>query len=160
MSYFPIDTANFYIAQIEIASTIAGAAAAGELNLGSIILDTGGLISISGTNILLPDGYDVFAFATLSMSAYTGTSTNDRIAYFTINGASVSNIDFWIGHALQSYDEYSLSSDCAILSKKGGTLSRQLALKDASTSTGFTVAYNSGTSTIPNSCITILYGVL
>lgn len=160
MTYMPIDTANLFVAQIEIASTPAAQSGVTDMNLGSIISDTGKLITISGTKIILPDGYDVLAFSNLVMSGYVGSSINQKIADFTINDTAMSASKVWRAGALPGYDEYSFSSDLCILSLKEDGTSRQLAIKETSTSTGFAVAYNSATATIPNSAITILYGIL
>lgn len=160
MTYMPIDTANLFIAQIEIASTTASQAGVVDMNLGSIIIDTGGLISITGTKINLPDGYDVLAFSNLVMSGFVGTTLNQKVADFYINDLAQAASKVWRAGAFPGYDEYSFSSDACILSLKEDGTSRKLSLRETSTTTGFAVSYNSATTTIANSSITILYGVL
>lgn len=152
MSFFPILSANLYVAHIEMIETISGTTSTGIMNLGSILHDSGGLLSIASNQINCPQGYEYMCLGNFVLSAKTGTTSNDCVISFAINGVGSGIYGRW----LIGYTSYNITST-AITFFNTASASVLLDVRDQNASTGFTIAYNSATTTIPNSSITILY---
>lgn len=158
MSFFPILSANLYVAHIELIQTISSAGAIGataKMNLGAILHDSGGILSISNNEIVCPQGYEFMCIGCITENAKTGTSSVGTNITFFVDGAVASNtlVGIWMGGVSSAFG----TSPMLIAYLKTVSAQSTLSICDNNASTGFTIPYNSGTSTVPNSAITILY---
>lgn len=156
MSFFPILSADLYVAHIEVIASVMTAADSGvRVNLGSILHDSGGLISVASNDISLPIGYEYMCIGNIVMTAKTGTTTNASDCSFFVDGVFAGILSQWCpGPTFWSLVSTPIVFVQAI--SAGATLS----LRDRNNTTGFTIPYNSVTTVIPNSAITILYKAL
>jgi len=161
MSFFPILSAGLYVAQIEMIQTTSSAGASGataKMNLGAILHDSGGLLSISDNEIVLPQGYEFMCIGCITENAKTGTSSVGTSITFFVNGAVASPtlVGIWMGGVSSGFG----TSPTLIAYLKTVSAQSTLSVCDNNASTGFNIPYNSGTATVPNSAITILYKAL
>lgn len=154
MSFFPILSADMYVAHIEILETITTTTGLEKLNLGAILSDSGQLLSISSNQIICPQGYEYLCFGNVKMSV-GGAGGNAATVSFALDNTIIGVYGFWFS----SYVGYNYTTD-AMAYFKTSAASALLDLRDNSSTIAFTVPYNSATATIPNSSITILYKAL
>ena len=87
MSFFPILSADLYVAHIEVIASVMTAAQDGvRVNLGSILHDSGGHISVASNDISLPIGYEYMCIGNVIMTAKTGTTGNVAECSFFVDG--------------------------------------------------------------------------
>jgi len=161
MSFFPILSANLYVAHIELIQTISSAGASGataKMNLGAILHDSGGILSISNNQIVCPQGYEYMCLACITQNAKTGSNLIGTVVTFFVDGAVASStlIGTWMAGVSSGFG----TSPTLIGYLKTVSAQSALSICDNNSSSGFTIPYNSATSTVPNSAITILYKAL
>jgi hypothetical protein len=159
MTFSPTPELNLYVCEIEIAANSALGFTAPALNLGSILLDTGGQISISGGNTInIPANCEAF----LTMNAVSdldGTANSATFGFFT--DAS----DVKITTQSEAYcicrtstgTWFSGMEVMAILFTSASTRQIKCFVRDASGSQTISIPYNSATAYLPNSSVTIMY---
>ena len=93
MSFFPMPHLNLYVCEIEIAGQSINSYTA--MTLGTILRDTGGQITLSGTtNIVIPANAEAFIRANV-VSDSTTSSDSSTTAFFTNTaGSSLPNQAF------------------------------------------------------------------
>lgn len=156
MSFFPILSANLFVAHIEVTQTTTTATDDGvRVNIGAILHDSGNKISVASNDITLPIGYEYMCIGNIVMTAKTGNTGTVADCSFFVNGV-VSGLT---GQWQPSYTGQFLTTT-PIAYIQATSANAILSLRDRNPTTGFTIAYNSGTSVIPNSAITILYKAL
>jgi len=161
MSFFPILSADLYVAHIELIQTISSAGASGataKMNLGAILHDSGGVLSILNNEIVCPQGYEYMCIGCITQTAKTGTSSIGTVITFFVDGAVASSTlsGTWMGGVSSGFG----TSPTLIGYLKTVSAQSTLSICDNNASSGFTIPYNSATSTVPNSAITILYKAL
>lgn len=162
MSFFPILSADLYVAQVELIETVSSAGAFGataKMNLGDVLYDSGGLITTSANEIVCPQGYEFMCIGCITQTSKTGTTSVSAQSSFFVNGVSASPTALngvWPAGYTISFSTSAMLM-CHFTTPSGAST---LSVCDTSGSSGFTIAYNSATNTIPNSAITILYKAL
>lgn len=159
MTFSPTPEMNLYICEIEISAHSALSATAPALNLGSILRDTGGQISISGGNTInIPANCE--AFLTINaISDLDGTSNSATYGFFT--DAS----DVKITTQSEAYcicrssggQWFSGMEVMAVLFTSASTRQIKCFVRSAVSSTTISIPYNSDTAYLPNSSVTIMY---
>lgn len=161
MSFFPILSADLYVAQVELIATVSSPEAVGataKMNLGNVLYDSGGLITTSANEIVCPQGYEFMCIGCITQTSKTGTTSISAQSSFFVNGvlASPGLIGVWPAGYTISFSTSAMLM-CYLTTPSGAST---LSVCDTSGSAGFTIAYNSATNTIPNSAITVLYKAL
>ena len=159
MTFSPTPEMNLYICEIEISAHSALSATAPALNLGSILRDTGGQISISGGNTInIPANCE--AFLTINaISDLDGTSNSATYGFFT--DAS----DVKITTQSEAYcicrssggQWFSGMEVMAVLFTSASTRQIKCFVRSAASPTTISIPYNSATAYLPNSSVTIMY---
>lgn len=159
MTFSPTPELNLYVCEIEISAHSALSTTASALNLGSILRDTGGQISISGGNTInIPANCE--AFLTINaISDLDGTSNSSTYGFFT--DAS----DVKITTQSEAYcicrtsggQWFSGMEVMAILFTSASVRQIKCFVRSGSSPTTISIPYNSATNYLPNSSVTIMY---
>lgn len=156
MSFFPMPHLNLYVCEIEIAGQSINSYTA--MTLGSILRDTGGQITLSGTtNIVIPANAEAFIRANV-VSDSTTSSDSSTTSFFTDTaGSSLANQAFAQVICRASGGQWFTGMEIfQIIFSSGSAQTIQLRANQSAT---FPIAipYNSASAYIPNSTITIMY---
>lgn len=160
MSFQPIPYLDCYVCEIEILATNAITTVLTPINLGNILVDTGGQISISTNYITFPANMEFFIKANVVCLNDTDVNASATPAFFD---ASTSLLQYQaIGNSPSrtgtSSGFWFSSIDCfMMLFSSASARSARLSLSGAAGAYPISIPYNNATTYIPNSTITILY---
>jgi len=158
MSFQPIPYLDCHICEIEILETLNISSNTIPVNLGSILVDTGGQISVTNNYITFPANMEFFVKANIVGRAATTTGVTGCNPTFLDSSNVV--LDYQaIGQAVARGGGVWFSSvDCfMMLFSSTSSRSARLSIGNVSVAQAINIEYNSATSYIPNSTITILY---
>lgn len=162
MSFQPTPYLDCHICEIEILATASISSNTTAINLGNILVDTGGQITVANNFITFPANREFFVKANLVCQSVNGGSTI-TLAYTTFKDASNNALQYQAtgqGAARTGANSGTSfqSTDCFMcLFTSASSRSAKLTLDYASVAQPTSIPYNSATSYIPNSTITILY---
>ncbi len=160
MTFSPVPYIDCYVCEIEVLASGNITLPTTALTLGSILLDTGGQISVASNFINFPENREYFVKANL-----TFLNVNDVNASANPTFVDSLNIALSYQAAGDSPSRTGASSgvwfsgvDCFMtLFSSASSRSAKICLLGASATYPMAVAYNDALSYIPNSSITILY---
>jgi hypothetical protein len=158
MSFQPIPYLDCHICEIEILETLNISSNTTPINLGSILVDTGGQISITNNFINFPANMEFFVKSNLIVQAVnTGVTSAPQPSFLDASNALVSHQAYGLS-IMRTGAQWFSSVDCLMmLFSSASTRSIKLGLVNVSSTLAINVPYNSATSYIPNSTITIMY---
>jgi hypothetical protein len=162
MSFQPIPYLDCHICEIEVLATESVSSISTPLNLGNILVDTGGQISITSNYINFPANMEFFVKANLICQAPNGgvTSTGCNPTFYDASNNVLDYQAIGLGLARTGANSgvWFASVDCfMMLFSSVSQRSARISIANVSTTYPITVPYNSATNYIPNSSITILY---
>lgn len=161
MSFQPIPYIDCHICEIEILETLNIASNTTAINLGNILVDTGGQISITNNFINFPANREFFVKSNLIVQAVnTGSTSAPQPSFLDASNALVNHQAYGlcIMRAGSTSGVWFASVDCFMMLFSSASIrSIKLGLVNVSSTLAINVPYNSATSYIPNSTITIMY---
>lgn len=162
MSFQPTPYLDCHICEIEILATANISSNTTAINLGNILIDTGGQITVASNFITFPANMEFFVKSNLVCQSVNG-GTTITLAYTTFKDASNNPLQYQAtgqGAARTGANSGTSfqSTDCFMcLFSSASARSAKLTLDYATAEQPTSIPYNSATSYIPNSTITILY---
>lgn len=159
MSFQPIPYLDCHVCEIEILETLNISSSTTPINLGSILVDTGGQISITNNFINFPANMEFFVKSNLIVQAVnTDVITNAPQPSFLDDSNALVNYQAYGRCIMRAGAQWFSSIDCLMmLFSSASSRSIKLGLVNVSSTLAINVPYNSATSYIPNSTITIMY---
>ena len=162
MSFQPTPYLDCHVCEIEILATSGINSNTTAINLGNILVDTGGQISVASNFITFPANMEFFVKSNLVCQSVNGGSTA-TLAYTTFRDASNVALSYQAtGQGVARTGANSgtsfQSTDCfMMLFSSASSRSAKLTIDYATVAQPTSIPYNSATSYIPNSSILILY---
>ncbi len=156
MSFFPMPHLNLYVCEIEIAGQSISSYTA--MTLGTILRDTGGQITISGTtDIVIPANCEAFIRANVVSDSATSSDSSTTSFFTNTTGSSLANQAFAQVICRANGGQWFTGMEIFQLIFSSGSAQTIQLRANQSTSFPIAIPYNSASAHIPNSTITIMY---
>lgn len=162
MTFQPIPYIDCHICEIEILENASVTSATTPLTLGSIIVDTGGLISVDANYITFPAGMQFFVKTNIVGQSVNGSSTVTACYPIFLDASDIA-LDYQamglaLGRIGANGSVWFSSVDCFMMLFSNPTpYVCRLSLGGVSVAQPIRIPYNNATSYLPNSTITIMY---
>ena len=162
MTFQPIPYLDCHICEIELLETASVTSVLTPLNLGSIIVDTGGQISVNANYITFPANTQFFVKANVVGQCVNGSTTITSCDVMFMDASNTivpyQGTGLAVARTGALSDSWYSSVDCIMmLFSSASPRAYRLSIANVSVAQPIRIPYNNATSYIPNSTITIMY---